>query len=126
MDSSGSKKTRDFIGGRHLIAKQGILCKMGVYERIVIHGVINNPYKWPKINGFLWGYFTPISGVKRAPTYNWFFGPTLWYLLVKLMPFSSKPTVDPEVYKWMANILGNGKLAKISTFSTGNLLFVYW
>ncbi len=42
------------------------------------------------------------------------------------MPSSSKATVDPEVYKWMANILGNGKLAKISTFSTGNLLFVHW
>ena len=30
---------------------------------------------WPKINGFAWGYFTPISGVIYNPTYNWLFGP---------------------------------------------------
>ena len=23
----------------------------------------NNSYKWPKINGFAWGYFTSTSGV---------------------------------------------------------------
>ncbi len=37
-------------------------CKVGP-EPIVINGVMDNPYKWPKINGFAWVYFTPINGV---------------------------------------------------------------
>ena len=32
-------------------------------EPILINGVKWDPYKWPKISGFQWGYFTPISGL---------------------------------------------------------------
>ena len=42
------------------------------------------PYKWPKINRFSWGYFTFISGVTWAPTYNGFLlGPTLVFFVLK-------------------------------------------
>ena len=49
-------------------------CKMELWD----------PYKWPKINGFHWGYFTPRSGVispyPGSPT-------AIFYRLVYESPF---------------------------------------
>ena len=49
--------------------------KVGVYEPIVINGLIN-PYKWPKLHGFSWGYFTLLIGVIIPNSYL-VFGPSL-------------------------------------------------
>ena len=52
---------------------------MGVTNHVPTGMILQvwGPYKWPKINGFAWGYFTTISGVIWDPTHNCFFGPTL-------------------------------------------------
>ena len=41
---------------------------------VVINGVTWDPYKWPKINGFHWGYFTLLIGAPCHSTYNWWRG----------------------------------------------------
>ena len=37
----------------------------------VINGVINGPYKWPKINSELFLFHPSYSGVSYKPSYNW-------------------------------------------------------
>ena len=39
---------------------------------VIVKGCYN-PYKWPKINGFAWCYFT--WNMSFHHTYNWFLGP---------------------------------------------------
>ena len=43
-----------------------------------MNGVITHQQKWPKINGYDWGYFTPMIGV-RGPLYG-VFGSILYFL----------------------------------------------
>ena len=44
-------------------------------EPIVVRGVTWGPYKWPKINRFAWGDFTPRSGVISPYLELLFWGP---------------------------------------------------
>ena len=90
-----------------------------------VFGVKWGPFKWPKMNGFHWGYFTPISGVIIVTSFTTGRGPRVQsqcnhsqvrICAILLVPGSGKKIPSSKLtWQWKIPIFNREYICPFST-----------